>query len=108
MDDLQTARLVAAYAVLGTKGITRDRICVDARAIPYLDGKLPTVAWRTRIVMLSLILLDCVFHEHDVEENVIEKFRRDPAIRSENQWLKKYFGNGKIGAVLGKFLELRA
>lgn len=107
MGERNLARLIAAYAVLGTKGIARDRIAVDERGVPRVDGNPAADNMRLRITMLGMILLDCVGYEHS-EPDVIDKFRANPIYRCDFRWLQKYLGNGRISPVLAEFLEARS
>ena len=106
MDNRALARLVAAYAVLGTRGISRDRICVDENAVPYVDGKFLSTEWLTRITMFSLILLDAIEHDYeDLERDVIEKFESDRLSNTHFKWLRAHFDQGRISVPLSEFLE---
>lgn len=100
------ARLVAAFTVLGAKGIAPDRIAVDERAVPYLDHEEIDKTDRLRINLLTMILLDCIGHK-DREPNVLVRAEQNQAYRSDMRWLRKHLGAGGIMQPLQEFLALR-
>ena len=108
MQERKLARLIAAQHIMKEwKGIEFDRVSVDERGVPYVDGEQLDLTARTRITILGMILLDCVGNPH-TERDVIDKIKDHPYHREDFCWLKRYLGQGKIGAPLGEFLELRA
>ncbi|GHE02182.1 hypothetical protein U879_17565 [Defluviimonas sp. 20V17] len=100
------ARLVAAFTVLGARGIACDRIAVDERAVPYLDRKEVGLSDRVRITLLTMILLDCIGHK-DREPNVLVRAEQNRAYRTDMRWLRKHLGAGGIMQPLQEFLALR-
>ncbi|WP_102224680.1 hypothetical protein [Acidimangrovimonas sediminis] len=103
-EEKRHARLIAAYAVLGVKGIARDRITVDKWAVPYLDRKEVAGEDRLRITLLSLCLLECIASSPSGKMEILLEAPHHRSYRAGMRWLEKHFGGRRLTPYFAEFL----
>lgn len=105
MNENHAARLVAAYFILGLKGIARDRIAIDAYGRLYLDREPLWDNTRNRIGILTCIILDCV--GGDTTPGISNTLGDHPAYRANTRWVAERLRDGEMIEIVGEFLALR-
>jgi hypothetical protein len=100
----ETARLVAAFFVLGLKAIPRDQIALNAYGKVEVAGKPPKRTDTNRIGILSLLVLECVGLTED--NPTMDELSAHPYHKADTSWVAHRLRNGEILEVLGEFLML--
>lgn len=106
MTESDAARLAAARFICGLSGITPDRIETDNSGRFFVDYELMDHRVRSRVGILTVIILDCV--GGDTDTGISNVIGDNTAYHADTLWVAKRLRKGEIMGVLEEFLSLRA
>jgi hypothetical protein len=105
MTESEAARLAAARFICGLSNISPDRIDTDKSGRLYVDYELMDHSMRSRVGILTVIVLDCI--GGDTDHDISNQIRKNRAYCSDTLWVAKHLRKGEIIGVEGDFLSLR-
>lgn len=105
MTESIAARIAAARFICGLKGVTPDRIDVDSSGRIFVDYELMDHTTRSRVGVLTVIILDCIGGEtdHDISNQIGDH----QAHSADTGWVAKRLRKGEIIGIVEDFLSLR-
>lgn len=105
MTEALAARLAAARFICGLKGIATDRIDTDSSGRLFVDYELMDHSTRSRVGVLTVIILDCIGGETD--HDISNKIGDHKTHSSDTGWVAKRLRNDEIIGIVEDFLSLR-
>lgn len=105
MNEALAARLAAARFICWLRGIAPDRINTDSSDRLFVDYELMDHATRSRVGVLTVIILDCI--GGDTDDDISNQIGSHQAHSADTGWVAKRLRNGEIMGIIEDFLWLR-